>query len=112
MREKAISARLPAFSISSRQSRMTSGLRRISTPPAPIANRRPERTRYQLTSTSAAPLPAPSGEHDRADGGDQEQHRGGLEDDQEALQQQVADLRRGAEVAGQGRPLGADRLEP
>ena len=49
-REKATSARLPAFSISSRQSRITSGLRRISTPQAPVANSRAESTRYQETS--------------------------------------------------------------
>ena len=44
---KAISARLPAFSISSRQSRITSGLRRTSTPTAPSANMSAETTRYQ-----------------------------------------------------------------
>src|SRR6266511_5423537 len=49
-RPKASSARLPALSISSRHSRMTSGLRRISTPAAPVAKSSAERTRYQVMS--------------------------------------------------------------
>ena len=55
MREKAISARLAALSISSRQSRITSGLRRVSTPPAPMQKISAETTRYQpmLTQRSA-----------------------------------------------------------
>jgi hypothetical protein len=51
MREKATSARLPAFSISSRQRSTTSGLRRLITPAAPIAKMKAERTRYQVMST-------------------------------------------------------------
>ena len=52
MRENAISARLPAFSISSRQSRITSGLRRVSTPAAPMAKMNADSTRYQSTFTA------------------------------------------------------------
>src|SRR4051812_37665734 len=48
MRLKPISARLAALSISSRQSRMTSGLRRVSTPAAPMQNTNAETTMNQL----------------------------------------------------------------
>ena len=51
MREKATSARFPAFSISSRQSRITSGLRRVSTPAAPMQKMNAERTTNQVMST-------------------------------------------------------------
>jgi hypothetical protein len=44
-RANAINARLPAFSISSSASRMISGLRRMSTPNAPVAKRTTERIR-------------------------------------------------------------------
>ena len=50
MRENATSARLPAFSINSRQSSTTSGLRRLITPAAPMAKMKAERTRYQVMS--------------------------------------------------------------
>ncbi len=50
MRANATSARLPAFSISSRQSSTTSGLRRLITPAAPMAKMKAERTRYQVMS--------------------------------------------------------------
>ena len=43
---------------------------------------------------------APAPEDDRAHGGDQQQHRGGLEGDQEALEQQVADLGRACRTPG------------
>src|ERR1700761_7782784 len=46
-RLKATSARLPAFSISSRQSRITIGLRRTRMPIAPIVKSRALRTMYQ-----------------------------------------------------------------
>jgi hypothetical protein len=49
--EKATSARLPAFSISSRQSSTTRGLRREITPATPIAKMNADRTRYQVMST-------------------------------------------------------------
>src|SRR5215216_5014470 len=52
MREKATSARLPAFSINSRQSSTTSGLRRVMTPAAPITKMNADRTRNQTTCTS------------------------------------------------------------
>ena len=54
MREKAISARLPAFSISSSESSTTSGLRRVSTPVAPMQKRNAERTTNQLMFTRRA----------------------------------------------------------
>ena len=120
MREKPISARLAAFSISSRQSRITSGLRRISTPPAPIAKISALTARYQamLTARPTARIAPPASaivagpgrprpradrrrhsmprqrraprcpsprprraarEHDRADGGDEQQEGGDLE---------------------------------
>jgi hypothetical protein len=44
-RANAISARLPAFSMISRARRTISGLRRISTPKAPVAKRITERIR-------------------------------------------------------------------
>ena len=50
MRANAASARLPAFSISSRQIRTTSGLRRVSTPAAPMQKISADRTRYQTMS--------------------------------------------------------------
>src|SRR2546423_671038 len=61
MRLKATSARLPALSISSRQSRITSGLRRSSTPAAPVANRSAERTTYQEASISRRRPPGRAG---------------------------------------------------
>src|SRR6476646_4099991 len=57
MRAKAISARLPALSMSSRQSRITSGLRRVSTPAPPRQKMNAEAIRYQATSM---PSPPPS----------------------------------------------------
>ena len=60
MREKATSARLPALSISSRQSRITSGLRRTSTPPAPIEKTSAETTRYQSMLIGCGGPPASS----------------------------------------------------
>src|SRR6476659_3295512 len=95
MRLNATSARLPAFSISSRQSRITTGLRRISTPPAPTAKRSAERTRYHSTFNGNLPglvrLPLPLGQDDRPHRRQEQQQRGRLEGDQEALQQQPAD---------------------
>ena len=61
MRENATSARLPAFSISSRQIRTTSGLRRVSTPAAPMQKISAERTRYQTMSTATPPPPRARG---------------------------------------------------
>src|SRR3954451_23308645 len=55
MRLKPSSARLPAFSISSRQSRMTSGLRRVSTPATPMAKMNAESTMYQVMSKGLVP---------------------------------------------------------
>src|SRR3954454_11779443 len=55
MRLKPISARFAALSISSRQSRMTSGLRRVSTPAAPMQNTNAETTMNQLMLMSDSP---------------------------------------------------------
>src|SRR5690349_17865007 len=55
MRLNAISARFAAFSISSRHSRITSGLRRVSTPPAPIEKTIALTTRNQAMFTGASP---------------------------------------------------------
>jgi hypothetical protein len=48
-REKPTSARLAALSISSMHSRITSGLRRTSTPPAPMQKMSAETMRYQVS---------------------------------------------------------------
>ena len=59
MREKAISARLPPLSISSRHSSTTSGLRRVITPTAPSAKTIAETARYQaMLMTAARRLPS------------------------------------------------------
>ena len=52
IRAKAMSAMLAALSMSSRQSRITSGLRRVSTPAAPIEKISALTTRYQSRLTS------------------------------------------------------------
>ena len=57
-RAKATSARFAALSISSRQSRTTSGLRRVSTPPAPMQKISAETIRYQIRLISWAGPPA------------------------------------------------------
>src|SRR5213076_1524591 len=49
-RENAIRARFDPLSMISRESRTISGLRRMSTPSAPVQNRKPETQRYQTTS--------------------------------------------------------------
>src|SRR3954462_6933458 len=56
MRAKAISAMFAALSMSSRQSSTTSGLRRVSTPPAPMQNTSAETTRYQPMLIASAPV--------------------------------------------------------
>src|SRR5690349_19967491 len=54
MRENATSARLAALSISSRHSRITSGLRCVSTPAAPMQKMIAETERYQPIAISGA----------------------------------------------------------
>src|SRR5919199_3041365 len=90
-----MNARLQAFSMISSESRIVSGLRRIRTPNAPVANRKAATPRYQLTS---GPRMAP--EHDAADGGDEQHDRRHLERDQVVGQEQPADVGRAAERAG------------
>src|SRR3954468_21248410 len=55
IRAKAISAMFAALSMSSRHSRTTSGLRRVSTPPAPMQKISAETTRNQSTLIASAP---------------------------------------------------------
>src|SRR5205814_3783174 len=50
LREKPIRARFPPLSMISSESRTISGLRRRSTPRAPVAKRKPETARYQEIS--------------------------------------------------------------
>ena len=62
MRLKATSARFAALSMSSRQSRITSGLRRVSTPAAPMVNTSAETARYQPMCHAAPALPPSVGQ--------------------------------------------------
>src|ERR1700686_4143199 len=55
-REKTISVRLTAFSISSIEMRMTSGLRRTSTPTVPMVKRMPPRSKNQEASSCDPPM--------------------------------------------------------
>ena len=55
-REKVINVRLTAFSISSMQIRITSGLRRTSTPTVPRVNRTAPRRRNQEVSSCEPPI--------------------------------------------------------
>src|SRR3954447_21693465 len=119
MRANATRARLPAFSISSRQSSTTSGLRRVSTPATPMQKMNAERTTNQATSISVpgpqSPVPRqppPAAcQDDRADRGYQEQVRGGLEGDQELAEQQLADLPPRAEARSDVGPAAVERAQ-
>src|SRR5215471_8005628 len=85
----------------STESRMISGLRRTSTPSAPVTNSTPARTRYQPTSGPCIffQRSGVSAEHDAADGGDEQHDRGDLEREQVVGEEEPADRRRGAERA-------------
>src|SRR3954454_16446541 len=119
MRANATSARLPAFSISSRQIRITSGLRRVSTPVTPMQKMNADSTRYQAMSIrwnqpslrNVLRRTGAAREHDRGHGGDQQQDGHDLERDQELGQEQLSDLRRGAEAGGHVGALRIDRLQ-
>src|SRR3954447_2537929 len=62
-RLKATSARLAALSISSRHSRITTGLRRTRMPPAPMQNTIALTPRYQVMFTPSSRGRAPGLEH-------------------------------------------------
>src|SRR5262249_6194339 len=113
-RENAIRARFAPFSMISTLSRMINGLRRTSTPSAPVTNRIPESDRYQAISGPCTDdLLDPLGlscldgfdragvraEHDAADRGDEQHDRGDLEREQVIGQEQRPDRRGRAERA-------------
>src|SRR5690348_13754981 len=85
-------ARLQALSMISSESRIVSGLRRIRTPKAPVANRNAATPRYQLTS---GPRMAP--QDDAADGRDEQHDRRDLEREQVVGQEQAPDVAGAAE---------------
>src|SRR4051812_17779180 len=103
-----MNARLQAFSMISSESRIVSGLRRISTPNAPVANRNAATPRYQLTSgpSIALRLPRVAAEDDAADRGEQQHDRRDLEGDQMVGEEDPADVGGAAERAGELRLLG------
>ena len=71
-------------------------------------------SRVASSSSVLAEAAAAAGQHDRADGGDQQQEGGDLEGEQEARQQQLADVAGRAEGVRAGRVAGAvavDRLQ-
>src|SRR5262249_20698116 len=114
-RANAISARVAPFNMISTESRMVSGLRRTSTPIAPIVNSIAASTTYQVMSGPCIRLfqgreagavvvgrldVAAAGvcsEDDPADRGDEEHDRRHLECDQVVGEEQLADGCRRAE---------------
>src|SRR4051794_24784748 len=102
MRAKVTKVKLTALSISSTHMNMTSTLRRISNPTAPMVKSMAARPRYQApgTLTGASLLFRPvhaaarrvAGEHDRPDHGDDQQDRGHLEGQQVAGEQGARQL--------------------
>src|SRR5512133_1692139 len=107
-RANVISARFAPLSMISSESRTISGLRRSSTPSAPVENRKAATTRYQATSGPCTGLlPAfheratrvrVRAEDDGADGRDEQHDRRDLERQQVVGQEQSADLVRRAEA--------------
>src|SRR5205814_2592187 len=97
-RANAISARFAPLSMISTESRMISGLRRTSTPSAPVTNRSAARTRYQPTSGPCIVLQRPRmlAEHDPADRGDEQHDRRHLEGEQVVGQEEPSDRGRRA----------------
>src|SRR3954451_14938976 len=98
-----MNARLQAFSMISSESRIVSGLRRISTPKAPVAKRNAATPRYQLTSGPSIALRTArmAAEDDAADGGEQQHDRRDLEGDQMVGEEDAADVGGAAERAGE-----------
>src|SRR5262249_21938698 len=98
-REKAIRARFAPLSMISTESRMISGLRRTSTPSAPVTNSTPARTRYQPTSGPCIffQRAGVSAQHDAADRGDEQHDRGHLEREQMVGEEEPSDRRRRSE---------------
>src|SRR5687767_8602486 len=83
----------------SSESRTISGLRRSSTPRAPVANRNADRVRYQETSgPCTAPPSALAPENHPADGRDEQHDRGDLEGEEVVGQEDLTDLGRAAEA--------------
>src|SRR5437868_14494964 len=101
-RANAIRARFAPFSMISTESRMISGLRRTSTPSAPVTKSSAARTRYQPTSGPCIVLQRSRvrAEHDAADRSDEQHDRGDLEREQVVGEEQAPDRRRRAERAG------------
>src|SRR2546423_4743957 len=100
-RANAIRARFDPFNMISTESRMISGLRRTSTPSAPVTKRSAASTRYQPTSGPCIVLQRPGvrAEHDAADGGDEQHDRGDLEGEQVVGEEESTDRGRRAERA-------------
>src|SRR5438093_4672881 len=100
-RAKPIRARLAPLSMISSESRTISGLRRRSTPSAPVANRNADTAIYQATSGPFTRLlvqaPRVRAEDDAADGGNEQHDRGDLEGEQMIGEEQAADLPGAAE---------------
>ena len=95
MRAKVTNVRLTALSISSTHMNITSTLRRMRRPTAPMVNRAAARVRYHARERSRASVscrarldrslgPRTAGQHDGADHGDHEQDRRDLEREQVA----------------------------
>src|SRR5438067_4390118 len=85
----------------STESRMISGLRRTSTPSAPVTKSRPARTRYQPTSGPCIVLQRArvEAEHDPADRRDEQHDRRDLEGEQVVGEEEPPDRGRRAERA-------------
>src|SRR5712692_10050345 len=76
---RATSARLAALSISSMDMKMTSGLRRISTPSTPMLNSTADSATYQDSGTILLALHLPLRQRHHADDGHEQEHGGDLE---------------------------------
>src|SRR5581483_11386001 len=116
-REKATSARFVAFSMSSTHMRMTTALRRTSTPATPMKNSTADtatnaptgtlialRSRFGLPAARRRSFVVPPHEDDGADHRREEQHRGDLEREREVAEDARRERRK---VAATGRGLAA-----
>src|SRR5579872_4959893 len=88
--------RLTALSISSIDMKTVIMLRRNRNPATPSTNRIALRIRYQERGTPVISIHLLSGEHDRSDDGDQNQHRGDLEGQQVAREESLTDIAGGS----------------
>src|SRR3954451_13332651 len=100
-RENAISSRFAELSMISTLSRMIRGLRRSSTPSAPVVKRIALRTMYHWMSGPciALQLACVQAEHDSADGCDEQDDRCHLEREQVVGEEEAADRLGRAETA-------------